>query len=264
MVLPYNNPMVGLATRAWINSLAEQGDVLDPDCAALVTVALEACSRVHPGGMVHDLSVREGVKSELALLAGSVAQLFYAACSATDDLQDGDSGRYFDSTVPLALRLNAQLQLVCAVSLRLEELLAATCTADEAARRVLNPYRVLSIMLTGQRLELTRQPWGTSQYERVARLSAGEQFAFYFSLVAVVAGTPLNFHSTLGAAFGSLLQLVVDCESRDERLTCLPPDEVRALAMTFVDEVRVVAGPIAATAAPVVEHLLGRCLKEWL
>jgi hypothetical protein len=57
---------------------------------------------------------------------------------------------------------------------------------------------------------------------------------------------------------------VVDFESSDDRLLSLPAAEVRALAMAFIHEARVALAPVAATASLVIDHLFGRCRREWM
>jgi hypothetical protein len=220
----HNNPAVGLATRTWLGVQAETGKILDPACRRLVQRVLDKVRGIHPGGLAHGLALELGAASERALLVGSICELFYAACSVTDDLQDGDTDAYLGD-LPMSLRINAQAQLLGLVAVRLHEL-ARLLPAEEGRDLMAEPYRVFAIMLTGQQLELTRDPWDVTTYEIVARLSAGEQFGLYASIAARAAGAPAEPWVAFGRCLGTALQIAADIESADERFVGLPRDPV--------------------------------------
>jgi hypothetical protein len=229
-----NNPAVSRCTRAWLGEISETGTLLDAECRILVQTVLDKVRDVHPGGLVFSLSRELDVDEERALVAGSVCEMFYAACSVTDDLQDGDTDVYLGA-VPMPLRINAQVQLLSLVAVRLAGL-AETLDRSVRGALIVDPYRTLAIMLTGQRLELVRDPWNIAAYERVARLSAGEQFGTYFRIAAAAANVDPGPWVEYGRSFGTLLQIVTDDETEDARLRCLPSDEVARLCRTAVDD----------------------------
>jgi hypothetical protein len=234
-VLPFlNNPAVSRCTRAWLGEISETGTLLDAECRLLIQPVLDKVRGVHPGGLVFSLSRELKVDEPRALVAGSVCEMFYAACSVTDDLQDGDTDAYF-SDVPMSLRINAQVQLLSLVAVRLAELVE---TLDPGMRcaLMLEPYRTLAIMLTGQRLELVRDPWDIATYERVARLSAGEQFGTYFRIAAAVADVEPASFVEYGRSFGTLLQIIADDETDDSRLRSLPVDRVTSFSRTVAND----------------------------
>lgn len=262
MPLSLNNPKIGLETRRWLAKTAETGKVLDRPCLEIISPALEACSPVHPGGLIHDLAVSYGAEPNLATLAGSIAQLFYCGCSFTDDLHDGDTDKYLKG-VPMSLRMNAQLQLLCLVSVRAAELfqnLGPPFFAKNAGE--LDHNRVLSIMLTGQRLELTRDGWNAQAYERVAQLSAGEQYGYYFALVAAVSDGRMGEWRAAGRAFGNLLQLVADRESRDDRLLALGEEPVERLRGKMERDLVKSAAPLGRGFEEILRAMLARSGKE--
>ena len=222
-----NNPSVSLATRRWLDRLAQEGILLDPESRNLVERAINKCSRENPAGLVHDLARDLGAQSDLALLAGSVSEVFYAVCSLTDDLQDGDAEAYLGPISP-ALGLNVQSHLLCLVAVRAGEL-AREIGGEAGMDLVVDIYRTGAAMLNGQRMEIARDPWNIKVYETVARLSAGEQFSTHLALGALAAHADPAPWRRLGRAYGTLLQLVADHESADLRLAKLPADDVKEL-----------------------------------
>jgi hypothetical protein len=222
-----NNPSVGLATRRWLERLERERILLDPISRNLIERAVTKCLRVSPAGLVHDLARDLGARPDLAVLAGSVSEVFYAVCSLTDDLQDGDTEDYLGPISP-ALRLNIQSHLLCLVAVRAGEL-AREIGGEAGMDLVVDVYRTGAAMLNGQRMELIRDPWNAEVYETVARLSAGEQFGTHVALGALAARVDPAPWRHLGRAYGTLLQLVADYESADPRLTELPAGDVKDL-----------------------------------
>ena len=247
--LSNNSPSVGLATRAWLGRLSQEGMLLDRQSWDPIQRALDKCRQVSPAGMVHDLALRLGASAERALLAGSVSELFYAACSLTDDLQDGDTDAYLGD-LPFALRLNAQSHLLCLVAARVRDL---------SLDLVADIYRTGAAMLTGQRIEISRDPWNVEAYEKVARLSAGEQFGTHLSLAAIAAGKDEAPWRQFGRAWGMLLQLVADREARDPRLLSLDEREVGDLWQRSTEDLRQASFPLGEMVQEQVKGLLERC-----
>jgi hypothetical protein len=133
------------------------------------------------------------------------------------------------------LRINAQVQILSLVAVRLHEL-ARQIDPDLGRELLLEPYRTLSIMLTGQRMELVRNPWDIATYEAVARLSAGEQFGTYMRIAVAAGEKTADVWIEYGRAFGTLLQIVTDLESKDPRLTKLPVNLVTDLCNRIQNE----------------------------
>ncbi len=252
-----DNYTIGLATRKWLGEQAAGGLVLDQPCRILIERIVEKCLDVNPGGMVYRLAVGEGADQDSAKAAGSVCELFYAGCSVTDDLQDGDTDVYLED-VPMALRLNGQLQLISLVEVRLDGMAIGDKLRDPS-RIIGQFYRTLSIMLTGQRMELVRDPWNEETWYNVARLSAGEQFAAYFSLVAAVSGRDRDSWGNVGRAYGIALQMVADIESEDCRLLCLDAEKMSDIRQKVIRELRESISRIEAT-GPVAEY--AECLIQ--
>ncbi|MDJ0762973.1 MAG: hypothetical protein QNJ97_08300 [Myxococcota bacterium] len=251
-----SNPVINLATRKWLGRLARQGEILDPPSWDIIQRMIDRCHQVHPGGVIHDLALELGAAQEPATIAGSSAHVFYAVCSVTDDLQDGDTDDYL-ADVPMSLRINAQSHLLCLMADRLAELTESLGTADSSVL-IAAVYRTGATMLTGQRLEIVRDPWTMEAYEQVARQSAGAQFRAYFCLAAMAAQVPQNPWDLFGQAFGALLQVVVDIESKDERLLALSKNARAALHKKFALELTEVAQEVGAAGAAIAAALLRR------
>ena len=234
-----NNPAVSLTTRGWLQQLAQEGRALDPPSLALIRPLLEKVRFVHPGGLVYGVASDLGAPQETAFIAVSLAELFYAACSDTDFLQDGDTGAYPEQT-PLSLQINAQAHLLCLVAIRLNDL-AAAVPPRRAGELTRNLYRTPAIMLTGQRLELTRENWDAQAFERVTRYSAGEQFGSYLSFAAAAADVDPEDLLVAGRAFGNMLQVIADVESRDPRFVALPEADRKMICDQFQEELHFAA-----------------------
>ena len=233
--------------------------MLDDPSRRLMERAIAKCLKVTPGGLVHDLARDLGARPELALLAGSVSELFYAVCSLTDDLQDGDAEPYLGSIAP-ALALNVQSHLLCLLAVRADEMVQALGTV-ECRGLVVEIYRTGAAMLHGQRMELVRDPWTVETYEAVARFSAGEQFGMHLVLGALAAGVDPEPWLRLGRSYGSLLQLVADNESRDPRLEALAADEVAALRDRLTRELERDSLGLGDRARDHAQRLMERCQR---
>ncbi len=213
---------------------------------------------MHPGGLVFGLARDLGADTELSLAAASVCEMFYAACSVTDDLQDGDTDEYLGH-LPMSLRINSQIQLLSLVAVRFQEVVERI-PQPNCQELVQEVYRTLSVMLTGQRMEILRAPWDIGVYETVARLSAGEQFATYMKIASVCADRKPEAYCRFGNAVGVCLQVLADIETADTRLTALPGEYVSLLLLKVTDELSQAAmlceNEFVTTEA---ERLLERC-----
>ncbi len=215
MIRPIPEAAVELRTRRLLEELVESGDLDRPSCR-LLSAVLERARGAHPGGFVYLVADALGARPDAALQAGALAQLFYAAASFTDDLQDEDR-RDALAHLDRRLQLNALAQLLC-----------ATATWGQGARRLLGPGPALDVlgatfragvaMLTGQRLELAPGRWTTRRYLEVARLSAGRQFEAYLGMAAAAARAPPRTLVAVGQPLGVLLQIHHDLRARDLRL----------------------------------------------
>ncbi len=249
-----NNMAVSLATRRWLVGLVTSG-VLNDECHLALALALKKCNPIHPGGCIRDLAIDLGATVELATEVGSITEVFYVACSFSDDVQDGDAPTYLQ--LPQPQIINAMLQLVCLVSLRIEQ----SCLGRELVRDVVTDfYRTGVMMLTGQEIEMRRDHWNAKAYTTVAELSAGEQMAAYFRLAsrAVQSSTISASWSAFGKAMGCGLQLANDLLQRDERFIGLPEDEQEMLRKHFREELAAAAAPLGVLGYKYAEDLLGR------
>lgn len=243
-----------MSTREWGVQMSRTNTVLDPPCWRAIESILMKSADIHPGGLVHGISLEYGSTNDDALVVGSVCEMFYAGCSVTDDIQDGDSDKYLGDYT-LAEQINAQLQLLSLVSLRLDSI-KKTSRSMSTVRRL---YETLSIMLTGQRYELVRSPWNIEIYEKVARLSAGEQFATYFELALIPTQYDHSMLKALGITIGMLLQVIADIETRDDRFLLFPKEERRMFVKKIVDESILLSQNIPASIKVQVEELVNRC-----
>lgn len=229
-----SNPEVGLVTRKWLVALSVQGQLLDQVTLELLLRVIDSCRSTSPCGTVCYLTRKLNPSSQLALVAGSISELFYAVCSYTDDLQDGDTDSYL-SDVPTAIKLNIQAHLNCLVAVRGADL---TCElkSNEGLEMIVDIFKTGAKMLNGQRKEIERKAWTIEQYEEVGRRIAGDQYGTQLRLAAVAAGVNPSSWAALGLAYGTLLQLVVDFESKDPRLFVFAPHEIARLQNKLSDE----------------------------
>lgn len=211
-----SNPAVDLHTRTWLLRLERETEVIDGPSRELVERGLDRVVPVSPAGLVYELALLLGAPYERAMDAGSYAELFYASCSLLDDIQDGDAETYLDD-VPPEIRLNTVFMIQALAMSRLRPYpgeVAAYC------------YECAATMLTSQRLELLREAWDIAAYERVGRLAAGAELRALLRVAAAAAEEPFLPFEPVGDVLGEILQLANDRRSGDERLVCLPPDDI--------------------------------------
>ncbi|HEY3451231.1 MAG TPA: hypothetical protein VGK67_33040 [Myxococcales bacterium] len=217
---------VELHTRRFLEGLIASGD-LDRPSVGLLQEALARAADAHPGAFVHLLADALGAPPEAALEAGSLAQMFYAAASLTDDLQDADQADALARRDP-RLQLNALAQLLCATAARAASLSRAV--GDRGAVAALSAtFQAGVAMLTGQRLELAGGTWTSARYRKVAELSAGRQFEAYLAMSALAAGASPARLTGLGRPLGLLLQLHHDLRTRDRRVRGLSSRSIGTL-----------------------------------
>lgn len=202
--MQWNNSYVGSCTRAYL-SIAHG---LPSDVLEGVERALSHIRPTSPCGLIYDMARVLGAPDASAVNAAVAVELWYAACSLTDDIQDGDAG-YAGKTI--GVQVNVQAMLICTAHRALQMVNAAGTFYDSGVT-----------MLVGQAEELRREwgeAWATHGYERVARSIAGVAFASYFSLVPIAADkqTESPRWTQYGAAFGMILQIIADAESKDPR-----------------------------------------------
>jgi hypothetical protein len=249
-----NNPAVSIETRRWFIQYACDDKLLDCESWHIIEKILAKTQPIHPGGLIHGVALNLGANTEDALEAGSVCEMYYSGCSVTDDLQDGDTDEYLKD-VSYPLRLNAQLQLLCLVSVRLETLTKKYGQTHLATEL----YRTLCIMLTGQRFEIERNPWTIDTYEKVARYSAGEQFSTYMKIAALSTGEKHPQLYQFGHAIGTLLQVIADLETEDTRFINFSKEEKTTFLAKIIDEVTISVAPLAASIKKQTEELINRC-----
>jgi hypothetical protein len=215
-----NNPYVGLSTRKYLLGLIDTG-FLDVPCYNILKDIFEHIQPISPCGLFYQIGLAMGVDEEPALAAASLVEMFYAQVSLTDDEQDGDSYLSY----PAPIRLNALAQLICLVPTRINSL-RPYISDTNALNLAMMAGLVGSGMLMGQRLELTRENWDFAAYCRVARLSAGDQLKFYFTVMAVVADQDPEPYSGIARPLGYIIQLMHDEASQDSRLVGIDPTQL--------------------------------------
>ncbi len=226
-----NNPAVNLETRTFLRRLMDEG--LDEPCAALLTRALEPVKDTGPGGWVFLLADSLGARRERSLAAASFCEMYYAMCSFTDDVQDGDASYMPDLDTPM--RINTLAQLICATAVRGTTLLEHI-DPGKVLDALSRAFRSGVLMLQGQRIELLREDWSIDAYRQVALLSGGRQYDVYLEMASLAADVPPDPFLRLSDPLATLVQIFHDERSSDERLLSLPPDDVEALRQQARDD----------------------------
>lgn len=220
------NPRVSVVTRRWLTYLSQaQPEVLDEASLTLLWPALRECHQKHPGGLVEAMCVAMGGDYKTAEVVASVCELFYAACSLSDDIQDEDADKYMGIT--LALQVNAQGHLLALIAERI-----ASIPVSGSEHKIRTAYKTLATMISGQRLEIVRNPWTIREYEIVAQMSAGTQVSWYMELAAWAArmANPDRLRVGIwGASLGKMLQVVWDNVEEDSRWFEFPIEDRKEL-----------------------------------
>jgi hypothetical protein len=246
-----NNAAVGANTRGSLQALVQAG-MLDAPSAMLIERALAKHRPSSPCGWTFLLADCLEAKRERALAAASLAEVFSSAVDFIDDVQDGDADRHFGD-LSLAVQVNLCAQLVSVAGY-----LAARF--DEETRRVPPAMAVhvpglLAAMCCGQRVELTREGWSVPTYDRVGRLIGGRQFEVYLRAAAQAAEASVAPLLPLAEPLGVLVQYVCDDASSDSRLQGLPPEELRTMRQSALDEFGRAAQAAPASCRPVIDML---------
>jgi hypothetical protein len=116
-MLNANNPAVNLETRRFLRELVDDEFGLDEDCVVLLEQALDRVKAVSPSGWVFMLAQSLGAGHRDAIEAASFAEMYYAMCSFTDDVQDGDAREYMQG-VDERILINTLAQLICVTIVR--------------------------------------------------------------------------------------------------------------------------------------------------
>ncbi len=257
-----NTPAVNLANRKWLAKLGRNGEILDFSSKEYLFRILERCKPYSPCGLVFDLALQLGATRQYAMNAACASELFFAVCSYTDDIQDGDTTMYFEDT-PQSIHINFMAQLFCLFSVRLAGMTHVRATPEDMnlAQAV---FSAGSAMLTGQRKEILRETWDCTVYEEVARRIAGDQYSIHFRLAAHSARADVETWARLGKAYGTLLQLIVDQETGDPRLLVIKQRERGRLKDKLARELVEASASLSTAADNIAQALLQRCLKQKL
>jgi hypothetical protein len=253
-VLTANNPAVNLETRRFLRSLVDERLGLDEPCVALLETAIDRSRHVSPSGWVYLLADSLGAGRDDAIEAASFAEMYYAMCSFTDDVQDGDAPSYMPHDDP-RLDINTLAQLICATVVRGGRL-ASRLDSGRASSELTHAFLAGVTMLRGQRIELLRENWSTASYRTVAELSGGRQFEVYFRLAALAADHAPDPFIPLSDPLGILVQIFHDRTSMDDRLLCLPEAEVAALIDSAFTALGSASREVPDPARPVIDMML--------
>lgn len=238
------NPLVSEVTMSWLQSQAQGSRVIDEYTLEIARRVLEQSFDDQPGGFMYEVATAMGASEERALMGASFCQLFYSTASLTDDIQDGDADLYL-SDVPFELRINVQSHMIGLFGMRageLEQLFRINGIVSDV-------FRVVSLMLCGQRAELARDPWTFDDYIRVAELSAGEQHALYFRISCYAAGrNDIQRWNSFGEKLGRLGQLAVDLRDSDSRITYFSDTDISEIRQKWAREALDAARGLGTTA----------------
>jgi hypothetical protein len=233
-----NSPHVNRLTRQWLRRerLEQLGEAMVADLVAVTHFH----RRRSLCGLAYDAAALFGVDEEACADVGVVADLLYSAFGMVDDIQDGDVDDYLPGTVgqqlnvALALRELAVLRLVESIPPGPMLELAMRLISETALQMTLSQREELAAKAQGY-----RPPWDVAAYERVARGAAGAEVALLLSLVGIAvdlvgaAGVRDELMAEtlgrVGHTVGVSLQIHVDCETSDERITVLPGEAVEKL-----------------------------------
>lgn len=216
---PTNN-YIGSLTRSF---LAVNAHLKGKDFDTVESV-LSKIRSTSPSGMIYDLARSCGADEKHSEYAAVSVELFYAACSLTDDIQD-EEAEYAGESV--ATQVNAQSMIICASFMSLSRLSACESFGCSGIK-----------MLTGQSIELSQAGQPTIEtYSEISECIAGAAFESYFGLIAtaLIKTTSVYVPSLdigimrrckeYGRALGNLIQVVTDQESKDERWLGIDVDD---------------------------------------
>jgi hypothetical protein len=233
-----NSPYVNRLTRQWLRQecIEKLGESMVSDLVAVT----HWHRRQSLGGLAYDAAALFGVENRACVTVGIVSDLLFNAFGMMDDIQDGDADDYLSAhpgqqlNVALALRELAELLLVDSVPAGPMLELAVRRVSETALQMTLSQREELAAKAKGY-----GAPWDIDAYERVAVGAAGAEVALILSLVGVyvdlcgaagVRGELMaNTLHRVGYPCGVALQIRVDSESNDGRITVLPGKAVEDL-----------------------------------
>lgn len=157
-----------------------------------------------PCGLIHSLCLKEGAEIERSNLMAISAELFYAACSLTDDIQDGESD-YAGKT--LAQQVNIQASIICA---------AFSIFGRMGLSSSIGDYGVA--ILDGQHIELSKT-LDINLYAEYTLKIAGLPFGIYMAMVPTAKRDLKNVEHwyDYGKYLGKAIQICTDHETKDPR-----------------------------------------------
>jgi hypothetical protein len=209
-----------------------------------VTAAIRAASK-GPQQLAYELAFDAGLEREQLLDRAAGVFLLFACLNLTDDLQDGDAGRYLDH--PYRDGPAVALLLHCAAT---HALVRGGVTAASLAQM----SGVIGRAAIGNLDEVATVTWTGERYLAVGERIAGDQWSAYAE--AVWSATPLARDAApLGRAIGLLGHIAEDLRSSDPRLVGLSAPELASvrdaalachatLAGSDVRSVRLAAGAL--------------------
>lgn len=248
-----NNGFVGINTRCFLVSCVNSG-VLNNETLFCINRALDFNRERSPSGTIYDLSIILGASKIDALNAGSLCELWYACCSLTDDIQDGD-GYYVDDDV--SIQVNTQAQLIC-LSFQFMNRYFKEMVGDFSSSGCL--------MLSKQYFDLKRGGnWDEVIYKDVANGISGVAFGNYMKVATVAANLDHREREKFvrfGIKFGEMLQLCVDYKQRDERLLNLNVDSLLDWGFKLNNELGGIMKDIGLERVKPVAEILKRLSNE--
>lgn len=196
-----NNSYVGYCTRTYIS------EYIDRDLFNAVENTLYAIRPNSPSGMVYGLIMDGNGDDDIAEMCGVAVELWYAACSLTDDIQDGES-EYAGKT--LSEQINVQSILICLSFTLFSKLGLSNYVSNSGVE-----------MLKGQYIDIAYKKITAEDYCILSRAIGGKAFGTYFLTCARgiygIDVEKMNGYRIFGEAYGFLLNIIVDRDTKDKR-----------------------------------------------
>lgn len=254
-----NNYSIGLHTRRLLNQLVTQKE-LDHPSLLLIERALEQSRPKNISGWVYLLADALGSPIENAMEMGSFIELFFAALDLIDDIQDGDADKYLND-VPLPVQINLGIHLLT-LAIYAAERFYSQLPEKKPDSLVSHLTRLLSGVICAQRIELTRENWSSTTYQWMSQVSAGKQLELYFRAATLAANVDVTPFLALTEPLGFLLELTCDERSHDNRVFCLPSDELNKMREDAKEQLALAFAQIPIAARPVIERLFAFALAR--
>lgn len=245
---PSNN-YVGSCTRSFLD-----GEIgLCKEQFDLIETVLAHIRPTSPCGLIHGLSLGFGASLSRATDAAVAVELFYAACSLADDIQDGEAGY---AGVDVAHRLNTQLMILCASFVALSKVSSVSSFGMGGIQ-----------MLQGQALEIApNRPNTIDAYAKYSDGIAGAAFETYLGLVAVIVNDTWNICDLpftillrrYGRSMGNLIQIMTDQETKDPRWLDIHKSDRVEYSKTVYDRFITIADTVPKELDELTENILRR------